>query len=51
MVFEDVRELMTQRVEGSLTYTQAFDSENRLVSVTASRIDRLWKYIYTMLNV
>ncbi len=27
---------MTSRVEGSLTYTQVFDAENRLVSVTVS---------------
>jgi len=27
---------MTQRVEGGLTYTQTFDAENRLVSVTVS---------------
>ena len=25
---------MTQRVEGGLTYTQTFDAENRLISVT-----------------
>jgi len=27
---------MTQRVEGGLTYTQTFDAENRLISVTVS---------------
>ena len=27
---------MTQRVENGLTYTQVFDAENRLVSVTVS---------------
>jgi RHS repeat-associated protein len=27
---------MTQRVEGGLTYTQVFDAENRLISVTVS---------------
>ena len=27
---------MTQRVEGGLTYTQSFDAENRLISVTVS---------------
>jgi len=27
---------VTQRVEGGLTYTQTFDAENRLISVTVS---------------
>jgi len=27
---------MTQRIEGGLTYTQTFDAENRLISVTVN---------------
>jgi len=35
---------MTQRIEGGLTYTQTFDAENRLISVTVNSQTTSFQY-------